>query len=214
MLIYKATNLINGKIYIGMTTKIFDHPIKVHKRDSQRLNTYFYQAIRKHGFDNFKWEVIDTAETMEELEEKERYDIKLYNCFDNKDVGYNTQSGGNSLYEITEEHRRQRSERAKGKNNPMYGTVSPMKGKNLPKAINTSITSTMLVCLSSFSIVAANFASLSPKPLAASGSSLVFTASIILSTVRSSLLTSSGRVIFCAARCSDQLPVFTHFVTV
>ena len=73
---------------------------------------------------------------MEELEEKERYDIKLYNCFDNKDVGYNTQSGGNSLYEITEEHRRQRSERAKGKNNPMYGTVSPMKGKNLPKAIN------------------------------------------------------------------------------
>ena len=88
---------------------------KVHKRDSQRLNTYFYQAIRKHGFDNFKWEVIGTAETIEELEEKERYYIKLYNCFDNKDVGYNTQSGGNNLYEITEEHRRQRSERAKGK---------------------------------------------------------------------------------------------------
>ena len=133
MLIYKATNLINGKIYIGMTTKTLEHRVKVHKRDSQRLNTYFYQAIRKHGFDKFK---IDTAETMEELEEKERYYIKLYNCFDNKDVGYNTQSGGNSLYEITEEHRRQRSERAKGKNNPMYGTVSPMKGKNLPKAIN------------------------------------------------------------------------------
>ena len=72
MLIYKATNLINGKIYIGMTTKTLEHRVKVHKRDSQRLNTYFYQAIRKQGFDNFKWEVIDTAETMEELEEKER----------------------------------------------------------------------------------------------------------------------------------------------
>lgn len=134
MLIYKATNLINGKIYIGMTTKTLEHRVKVHKRDSQRLNTYFYQAIRKHGFDNFKWKVIDTAETMEELEEKERYYIKLYNCFDNKDVGYNTQSGGNSLYEITEEHRRQRSERAKGKNNPMYGTVSPMKGKKFTES--------------------------------------------------------------------------------
>ena len=108
MLIYKATNLIHGKIYIGMTTKTLDHPIKVHKRDSQRLNTYFYRAIRKHGFDKFR---IDTAETMEQLEEKERYDIKLYNCFDNKDVGYNIQSGSNSLYEIIEEHRRQISER-------------------------------------------------------------------------------------------------------
>ena len=41
MLIYKATNLVNGKVYIGMTTKTLEHRAKVHKRDSQRLNTYF-----------------------------------------------------------------------------------------------------------------------------------------------------------------------------
>ena len=46
MLIYKATNLVNGKVYIGMTTKTLEHRAKVHKRDSQRLNTYFYQAIQ------------------------------------------------------------------------------------------------------------------------------------------------------------------------
>ena len=40
MLIYKATNLINGKIYIGMTTKTLEHRVKVHKRDSQRLRQY------------------------------------------------------------------------------------------------------------------------------------------------------------------------------
>ncbi|EGC92022.1 hypothetical protein HMPREF9402_2498 [Turicibacter sp. HGF1] len=66
---------------------------------------------------------------MEELEEKERYYIKLYGSFDNKEIGYNTQSGGNNLYEITKEQRKQRSDRAKGKNNPMYGTISPMRGK-------------------------------------------------------------------------------------
>lgn len=129
MIIYKATNLINDKIYIGLTTKSLEHRVSVHKKDSKRINTYFYQAIRKYGFENFKWEVVDTATTMEELEEKERHYIKLYGSFDNKEVGYNTQSGGNNLYEITKEQRKQRSDRAKGKNNPMYGTVSPMKGK-------------------------------------------------------------------------------------
>lgn len=129
MIIYKATNLINDKIYIGLTTKSLEHRISVHKKDSKSLNTYFYQAIRKYGFENFKWEVVDTAITMEELEEKERYYIKLYGSFDNKEIGYNTQSGGNNLYEITKEQRKQRSDRAKGKNNPMYGTISPMRGK-------------------------------------------------------------------------------------
>ncbi len=52
---------------------------------------------------------------MEELEEKERYYIKLYGSFDNKEIGYNTQSGGNNLYEITKEQRKQRSDRAKEK---------------------------------------------------------------------------------------------------
>lgn len=106
MIIYKATNLINDKIYIGLTTKSLEHRISVHKKDSKRLNTYFYQAIRKYGFENFKWEVVDTAITMEELEEKERYYIKLYGSFDNKEIGYNTQSGGNNLYEITKEQRK------------------------------------------------------------------------------------------------------------
>jgi len=32
MIIYKATNLINGKIYIGMTTKDLEHRVKIHKR--------------------------------------------------------------------------------------------------------------------------------------------------------------------------------------
>lgn len=86
--------------------------------------------MRKYGVESFVWEVIDdTAQTMEELENLERFYIKQYESFDNKEKGYNTQSGGNSLYELTEEERKNRSERVKGSNNPMYGVPSPHKGK-------------------------------------------------------------------------------------
>lgn len=77
MIIYKATNLINNKVYMGLTIKSLEHRMRVHNRDSRRLNIYFYQAIRKYELKNFKWEVIDTAKTSEELEEEERYYIKL-----------------------------------------------------------------------------------------------------------------------------------------
>lgn len=130
MIIYKATNTINDKVYIGLTTHTLEHRRKIHERDALRKDTYFYRAMRKYGKENFAWEIIDcSATTMEELEELEKAYIKFYNSFDNKEKGYNTQSGGNSLFKITEEEKRKRSERAKGENNPMYGVPSPMKGK-------------------------------------------------------------------------------------
>lgn len=128
MIVYKATNKINGKVYIGITTKTLKHRISIHKKDSKTKNTYFYKAIKKYGFDNFIWEEIDTASSIEELHDKEIYYIKHYDSFDNKEKGYNTTSGGGSLYQITEEERQARSERAKGENNPMYGRTSPLAG--------------------------------------------------------------------------------------
>lgn len=133
MIVYKVTNKINGKIYIGITIKTLEHRKRIHIRDSKTKDTYFYRALRKYGEDNFEWEIIDTAETKEELEELEKYYIKLYDSFDNKEKGYNTTSGGYSLYEITEEEKQKRSKRVKGKNNPMYGVESPMKGKTFTK---------------------------------------------------------------------------------
>ena len=134
MIIYKCTNNINNKIYIGLTTKTLEWRIKKHKDDYKRKiqdKNHLYRAMRKYGFENFSWEIIDTATTKEELSEKERYWIKYYDCFDNKDKGYNSTSGGETCYELTEEQRRERSERVKGEKNPMYGVPSPMKGKSL-----------------------------------------------------------------------------------
>lgn len=109
MLIYKATNNINGKIYIGQTTLTLEERKKTHKRDSQRISdeklkrNHFYRAIRKYGWENFSWEVLqDNIETIDELDELEQYYIKLYNTFNNPSRGYNNQSGGH-YFKLTDE---------------------------------------------------------------------------------------------------------------
>ena len=65
--IYKTTNLINGKIYVGkrMLSK-FSHYYK-------GSGILLKQAFKKYGRENFSCEMIDTAETVEELNEKESF---------------------------------------------------------------------------------------------------------------------------------------------
>ena len=85
MEIYKITNLTNSKIYIGKDTKsnprYFGSGVLIKK------------AINKYGIDNFTKEIIDTAETIEELSTKEKYWISFYNSTERK-IGYNISIGG------------------------------------------------------------------------------------------------------------------------
>lgn len=91
MVIYLVTNKINGKKYVGQTIRPLSERWKDHCRAKDK--NYFHNAIRKYGADNFTREVIDTAETVEELDEKEIYWIaKLNTLFPN---GYNLKEGGN-----------------------------------------------------------------------------------------------------------------------
>jgi group I intron endonuclease len=74
--IYKATNLVNGKVYIGLTTLGLEKRKKAHfgNANNDRLpDTYFYRALKKYGEDGFCWEIIDTSENPKELNEKEIY---------------------------------------------------------------------------------------------------------------------------------------------
>jgi len=98
MIIYKATNLINEKIYIGMTTNTLEFRKSQHKRSARSIkckNTYFYNAINKYGFDNFEFIIIDKDEILEALNEKEAFWITFFNST-NKEIGYNLDSGGNT----------------------------------------------------------------------------------------------------------------------
>ena len=95
MIIYKATNQINGKVYIGQTVGNFQDRIRSHKCDvsKRRTNGYFHKAIRKYEFKNFKWQVICICHSIDVLNEMEAYYISHYNSI-HKDVGYNLNLGG------------------------------------------------------------------------------------------------------------------------
>lgn len=90
--IYKAQNKHTGEVYIGATT----HSIHQRKLDHvERANRgekgQFQEAIGTYGPEAFAWEQIDTANSSDELAQKEKeYIIK----YDSKVNGYNSDAGG------------------------------------------------------------------------------------------------------------------------
>lgn len=94
MIIYKATNCSNGKIYVGQTVGKLSIRKNVHRYQVNKGSiNYFTKALRKYGIDNFHWEIIDIASTIKELNEKEIYWIKTLNS-NTLSIGYNISSGG------------------------------------------------------------------------------------------------------------------------
>lgn len=94
MIIYKITNLINGKVYIGQTTR------SLKKRWYEHCNEFktrknclaIHSAIKTYGKDNFLVEEIDHATDKIDLSKKEQYWIAYYNSISPN--GYNLTSGG------------------------------------------------------------------------------------------------------------------------
>jgi len=84
MIIYKTTNLINSKIYIGQDSKdnpnYFGSGIKIRN------------AIKKYGRKNFKKEILKVCKSQKELDCFEFFFIKKFDST-NKNIGYNILSG-------------------------------------------------------------------------------------------------------------------------
>ena len=89
MLIYKITNDIDGKFYIGKTTKSITDRLCGHIK--YRKSPKLVAAMDRHGLNHFTIEQIDSASTLEELNAKEIYWIKKLDAL-NK--GYNLTAGG------------------------------------------------------------------------------------------------------------------------
>jgi group I intron endonuclease len=86
MNIYKITNKINGKIYVG---KNITNDINY-----MGSGLILGSAKKKYGVDNFVKEIIETCSSEEELNEREKYWIERLQSI-NRDIGYNIAEGGN-----------------------------------------------------------------------------------------------------------------------
>ena len=87
--VYKHTNKINNKVYIGITSQ---EPTSRWKNGlGYQTQRKFYRAILKYGWDNFSHEVLFINLTKEEACKKEKELIKKFNSIDN---GYNSLKGG------------------------------------------------------------------------------------------------------------------------
>lgn len=114
MIVYKATNIVTGKSYIGITQYTLEHRRKTHEGNRNQRDYIFYKSMRKHGTDVWEWEVIDTADTWKELNQLEKKYIKEFNTLSPN--GYNlTEGGDGGKGQVwTEEMRKQQSERLMG----------------------------------------------------------------------------------------------------
>ena len=121
-IIYKATNKLNDKVYIGQTTKSLDTRIKGHINHCKDITRkyHFTNALRKYNIDDFNWEIICECIDLNDLNEKEIYYIKYFDTLKN---GYNSTIGGEGIVGriVSEEERQRQSERMVGDKNHYYG---------------------------------------------------------------------------------------------
>jgi group I intron endonuclease len=94
MLIYRCTNKINGKVYIGKTIKTLQERRLAHECNAIKLkgNALFYRALRKYGCENFDWSVVKKTTDERKLNTLEKFYIKKYST--KVPNGYNITPGG------------------------------------------------------------------------------------------------------------------------
>ena len=88
--VYKATNKINGKSYIGQTCD-FKTRVWQHMRCYEKEDCKFHEAIKEYGIESFSWDILKQCTSKKESIELEKFYIEFYNTYRN---GYNENKGG------------------------------------------------------------------------------------------------------------------------
>ncbi len=114
--VYKATNKVNDKVYIGQTLYPLNIRISQHKHEANRKykNSHFYKAIRKYGIESFEWSILGEYA----IDKLNKAEIKMIERFDSFYNGYNLTIGGDGVKGL------------EGKNHPFYGRSLPVKTIN------------------------------------------------------------------------------------
>jgi group I intron endonuclease len=138
MHIYKWTHKETGKCYIGQSIQDPNQRRLEHINNSRytKKTYHFHNALRKYGIDEFTWEVIDTAASLEELNLLEEKYVVQYDSINN---GYNIRQPGNNKKHNKESIERMREaqklahirRKLEGRDGgPMKGKTHPNKGKS------------------------------------------------------------------------------------
>ena len=130
MKLYEIKNSIDDKVYVGITRNTLVARYRSHKHSAKSVKTPLYCAMRKHGFDKFRIELVEEFESIKEMEDaefnriaKHRLDgVYLYNVLD----------GGASYFPIKdwEAHKAKLREKRKGRK-PALGMKHSDENKKL-----------------------------------------------------------------------------------
>lgn len=97
--VYLITNIVNGKKYVGISRNGYQVRFHQHLLESHTKyhNSILHKAIAKYGDDKFVVEPIETDVPDDQIKEKEKYYIKLYDTFYLNKHGYNMTEGGDGM---------------------------------------------------------------------------------------------------------------------
>jgi len=129
MIIYKITNTITDKVYIGQTIGTLGRRWYLHKRNSKDIKNKFYNAIRRYGTECWIVEIIEEVDNINLLNEREEYWITYYDTFKN---GYNSRTGGGQRTFLSDEAKELISKNHanfSGVNNPNFGKKHTKEAK-------------------------------------------------------------------------------------
>lgn len=138
MHIYRITNIINDKMYIGQTIqknpkmRWYDHCSRARNGQTNHL----YNSMRLYGAENFVWEIIDSANTLDDLNQKEQYWLNYYRA-QGITVYNNREAGGNKTHSPESIEKMKAAQKLRHATTKVGGWKrrdgGPMKGKAHPR---------------------------------------------------------------------------------
>lgn len=129
--VYQHRNKINGKVYIGITSRNPESRWGM-GGEGYRTSPHFFAAIHKYGWDNFEHNVLFVDLTKEEACLKEQELIREFKSNDSR-FGYNQTSGGD-FFKMSSESKKKLSNSMKGNKNALGHPCSREKAEKISKA--------------------------------------------------------------------------------
>jgi group I intron endonuclease len=124
MYIYKITNLVNDKVYVGLTTRTIHQRYNDHLRAYKKEDTLLYRAMRKYGIENFEVTELEKTDDIEKLTALEYSWMKRLSSLSTTGKGYNIIASNSSNLKYTNGVGKRKGVSSK------FTGVSYMKDKN------------------------------------------------------------------------------------